>query len=620
MYIGVNFDSDQSHQYPQTQRSFSIISDHYEPSISRGWINKLPSYSLCHKKTQLLVLLVTPSYLKILGEGDRFIPDLLRQTYGGWAKGQTLDVLVAVVDRICSPANQITHADTVTIHRGEKVSYSGKGISALLVDSETAAPDLWSHLESGREGAISIRQQRSTLSFQFGPNKELVDETLTAKSFQSKTIRLPVANTVFHNGRESTIQAQRWIVGETILEPTLACVKRRWLHEQVLRIGFPYPQKPDHYPLHVTIPIVCLTHRQRVATSMGNIIRQLHSMEDASEAGHFVFQTEAEPASKQLENAVAEWITEPGNETKAVEVWALVRPPTVLQTFRLPFFSDLVKAGGHFHKVLSGGGGWGNKQGLLALDPEVDFDVTPEFSMAQTLGNGGPEPEGSNVSGQIVNPGDVVQFFAHKPIESSAKTFPTAAGSLTLSCPPCIVFGTTASTVDAMPEPSSTTPRAPSSSDCIFVHRHFGMLSEQGVSLTTVSIDGEVSRTKIDVPHAVLSCGIHSQFVHSSPTQYEPSAQSISSHNSQQSLKADLTYRRLRIDNPSAAVPDPKFEYLGGESPTPEPADQIGGLALAKAVAPARIRKVKTVARPKRRTTPRKNPAEDPASKKFGAN
>ncbi|KAL8918300.1 MAG: hypothetical protein Q9172_005482 [Xanthocarpia lactea] len=342
-------------------------------------------------------------------------------------------------------------------------------------------------------------------------------------------------------------------------------------------------------------------------------------MEDASEAGHFVFQTEAEPASKQLENAVAEWITEPGNETKAVEVWALVSPPTELQNFRLPFFSNLVKAGGHFHKVLSGGGGWGNKQGLLALDPEVDFDVTPEFSMAQNLGNEGPEPEGSNVSGQIVNPGDVVQFFARKPIESSAKTSPTAAGPLTFNCPFSIAFGTTASTVDAMPEPSSTTPRAPSPSDCIFVRRHFGMLSEQGVSLTNVSIDGEVSRTKIDVPHAVLSCGVHGEFVYSSPIQHEPSAQNISSQNSQQSMKPGLTYRRIRIDNPSVAVPDPKSEYLRGETPTPEPADQIGGLELAKAVAPARSRNAKSVARAKRRTTPRKNTAEDPALKRFGA-
>ena len=553
--------------------------------------------------------------MKIFGEGDRFIPDLLRQTYGGWAKGQILDVLVAVVDRISSPANQITHAHTVTIFRGEEISYSGKGISALLVNSETAAPDLWSHGESEREGARSIKGQRSSLSFQFGPNKEPVDNTSTAKSFQSKTIRLPVANTVFNNGRESTIQAQRWIVGETILEPTLACVKRRWLHEQVLRIGFPYPPEPDKYPLHVTIPIARLTHRQRVATSMGNIIRQLHSMQDASEVGHFIFQAEAEPASKQLENAVTGWITKPGIEMKTVEVWALVSPPTVLQNFRPPFFSNLVRAGGHFHKVLSGGGGWGNKQGLLALDPEVDFDVTPEFSMAQTLGNIGPEPEGSNVSGQIVNPGDVVQFFARKAIESSAKISPTTAGHLELKCPPCLVFGTTPSTVDAMPEPSSTTPRSPRPSDCIYVHRHFGMLSEQGVSLTTISIDGEVSRTKIDVPHAVLSCGIHSQFVHANPIQHAPSAPSRSSHNSQQSMKAGLKYRRIRIDNPSAAVPDPKSEYLGGETPTPEPADQIGGLALAKAVAPSRTKNAKTVARPKRRTTPKKNRMEDPASK-----
>ncbi|KAI4285485.1 MAG: hypothetical protein L6R38_000582 [Xanthoria sp. 2 TBL-2021] len=523
--------------------------------------------------------------MRILAEGDRFIPDLLRQTYQGWVKGQTLDVLVAVVDRISSPASKIKNAHTVALSTGE-VNYSGKGISALLTDSETAAPDLWSQHESRQGEATSTIRRRSTLSFQFGPNKESIspaEQSASPKSFQSKTIKLPVANTVFHNGRESTIQAQRWIVGETMLEPTLACIKRSWLHEQVLRIAFPFPPEPDKFPLQVVLPLSRISSRQRAAKSMGNVIRQLHSLEDTSDPRQPTFRSEAEPASKQLEHAVTQWIMKPGNETRAVEVWALVRPPTALQGFRHGIFSKVVKAGGHFHKVLSGGGGWGNRQGLLALDPEVDFDITPELTMAQDFDNGSPEV-GGNVSSQVVNPGDIVEFFARDPIELSSATPPTAR-SLIFRCPPCLVFGTTPSTVDAMPEPSGTAQRAPSSSDCIFVRRHFGMLSEQGVSLTTVSIDGELSRTKIDVPYTLLSCGTQGQPVQLSPLMIEP----------QHLQKPDLTYRWVSLDNPSADTPAPKSEYLDGET------DQAGDLTLEAAL--ARIRKAGLIARPKRRTT-----------------
>ncbi|KAI4258477.1 MAG: hypothetical protein L6R42_005079 [Xanthoria sp. 1 TBL-2021] len=535
--------------------------------------------------------------MRILAEGDRFIPDLLRQTYQGWVKGQTLDVLVAVVDRISSPASKVKNAHSVALSAGE-VNYSGKGISALLTDSETAAPDLWSQHGSRQGEATSTIRRRSTLSFQFGPNKESIapaEQNASPKSFQSKTIKLPVANTVFHNGRESTIQAQRWIVGETMLEPTLACIKRSWLHEQVLRIAFPFPPEPDKFPLQVVLPLSRISSRQRAAKSMGNVIRQLHSQEDTSDPRQPTFRSQAEPASKQLEHAVTQWITKPGNETRAVEVWALVRPPTALQSFRHGIFSKVVKAGGHFHKVLSGGGGWGNRQGLLALDPEVDFDVTPELTMAQDFDNGSPEA-GGNVSSQIVNPGDIVEFFARDPIESSSAK-PPRASSLIFRCPPCLVFGTTPSTVDAMPEPSGTAQRAPSSSECIFVLRHFGMLSEQGVSLTTVSIDGEFSRTKIDVPYTLLSCGTQGQPVHLSPLMIQP----------QHLQKPDFTDRRVINDDPSADTPTPKSEYLDGET------DQAGDLTLEAAL--ARIQKAGLIARPKRWTTLNNRAA----SKKSGA-
>ena len=502
------------------------------------------------------MLLVTPSYTSILAEGNRFIPDLIRQTYHGWSRGQLLDVLVAVVDRIAPPTSRIKNADTVPLASGE-VNYSGKGLSVLLTDSETATPGLWSENESRQGDATSTLRRRSTLSFQFGPNKESLhpaEANAVPKSFQSKTIKLPVANTVFHNGRESSIQAQRWIVGETMLEPTLACIKKSWIHERVLRIAYPYLPEPDKFPLQIMAPVKCIGPRQRVATSMGNIIRQVHSLVDLSGPAPHRFQSEAEPASKQLEDAINQCVTEAGNEMGAVEVWALVRPPTILQRHRQQFFTKIVKAGGHFHKVLSGGGGWGNRQGLLALDPEVDFDLTPELTMAQDF-NSVVSEEGT-ASSRIVNPGDFVEFFVCRPIKSSSSERPRVANSLFFKCPPCVVFGTTPSTVDAMPEPDGMTDPNGSSSDCIFIPCLFGMLSEQGVSLTTTSFDGEVTRTKIDIPHALVSCGTQGHPVKTSSLLKDQSTKPRESQDPQKLEKGGLIRRtdiyNSKVDNVAA--------------------------------------------------------------------
>ncbi|KAI4245639.1 MAG: hypothetical protein L6R40_002440 [Gallowayella cf. fulva] len=335
----------------------------------------------------------------LLAEGNRFIPDLIRQTYHGWAKGRILDVLVAVIDRISYPSSQIKKAG---LDPGQgRIGYSGKGISVMLTDSEVGAPDLWSQREQTDQKASSTAQRRSTLSFQFGANSEHVDrneKSTTPKLFLSRTVKLPVANTIFHNGRESTIQAQRWIVGETILEPALACIKRTWLKEQVLRMAFPFPDAPDKFPTQVFIPLSPITRPKRVATSMGNVIRQFYARNE-----------HLEPASKDLETAVAHWISQTGNERKAVEVWALISPPKGLRTFNNYNFSKVIRNGGHFHKVLSGGGGWGNRQGLLALDPEVDFDVTPKLRMTEDLESEFAEDR-SRASSQVVNPGDMVSL------------------------------------------------------------------------------------------------------------------------------------------------------------------------------------------------------------------
>ncbi|KAL8994834.1 MAG: hypothetical protein Q9169_005310 [Polycauliona sp. 2 TL-2023] len=370
---------------------------------------------------------------------------------------------------------------------------------------------------------------------------------------------------------------------------------------------------PDGLPIQLFAPLTCISGRQRVATSMGNVIRQLHSLDFASVRRPISFRSEAEPASKQLESGVDKWVTDPGNEMRAVEVWALVRPPTNLQRFRSTgMFSRIINAGGHFHKVLSGGGGWGNRQGLLALDPEADFDLAPELTMAQDFENGSPEVGEGNNSSQIVNPGDIVEFFVCKTFEPSSTRSRKATGSWTINCPPCVVFGTTPSTIDAMPGSSNTPQGARSSPDCLFIPRHFGMLSEQGVSLTTRTMDGRVRSTKIDVPHALFSSGLEQHQVHASPLLKVQSAEGKRSQEKEK-LPDHGVFRRYRFTNPDAVTnpPEPKSEYS-----TLGPAGQNEEMTLVAAL--ARIRKEGWIAVPESRTSLIKDHAENDASTNSG--
>lgn len=449
------------------------------------------------------MLLVTPSHAKLVEEGNRFVPNLLRQTHGDIERGHSIDVLIAIVDRIPEPADyKLTYAKKQGKHAGFKGGYTGNGISALLLDSENAAPDLWSDRPGSVEEVASTSQRQSKLSFHFHAIEErtdVVEGPHEERPHSSTSIKLPVANTLFYNGRESTIQAERWIAGETILESTLACIKRRPLKEQGLKLNAPPPGKGRFSPFRPIVPLSRITDAQTVAAAMGNIIRQFY-VHDSSE--------EVEPASKRLENAVAHLLSKQGIGKRTVDIWAQVVPDPG-QT-RLAYLDDRILTGSRLHKVLSGGGGWGNRQGLLALDPERDFDSTPELSPFEGLEGEDAETEKRRGLSEIVSPGYLVNFWVEssamlppekrftEPLDGSWEVFPNCTS---------FVFGTMPSTDDPTPTSDQTVTIESARQHCIYVPDHFGMLSEKGMSFGIASPDGQSTQTKIDVPHSEILCG-----------------------------------------------------------------------------------------------------------------
>lgn len=224
----------------------------------------------------------------------------------------------------------------------------------MFLDSD-AAPNLWSGRKIPSQRANQIVEPRATLSFSFAT-------TLEAKKLRgfgdplylSETIKLPVANTIFQNGRQSTIQAQRWRLSKATAEPPLACVRATWLHEQVLQLSkietiikqlstdTLRTEERLRQWFRLAIPLQPLTPPRVVSAAMGNVIRSLHAV---GSSGKSV------PASRELEAAINGWISENGTDTRLVDVWALVEPHSGHSRSNASEIEDAIKAGSRLHKL-----------------------------------------------------------------------------------------------------------------------------------------------------------------------------------------------------------------------------------------------------------------------------
>ncbi|KAL8718086.1 MAG: hypothetical protein Q9225_004742 [Loekoesia sp. 1 TL-2023] len=589
---------------PQT--CFSLISDFYQPLVSRPFAEKLPSRPIKPNKTPLVVLLLTPSHIKLLEEGNQFIPDLLRQTHENLQHGQAIDVLLAAVDKISYPGGQ-GRPDIEAERHKKAIGYTGNGISVLLLDSETAAPDLWSDRIVASKRKILPIPRRSTLVFQFDTGGVLLKGVAGAYVRDlsiSRTFKLPVANTIFHNGRVSTIQAQQWTVDKKESGWAFGCVKKMWLDEQLLKVPpnewFTERDSKDpsaralaksrdelkdlgqtsrfvaersHRLFRASVPLTPITEPRVVAASMGNVIRSLFANGSSGEVM---------PASKELEAAVDQWISEHETEARSLEVWALITSNnTHLHHWssKLDYFID---SGSHLHKVLSGGGGWGNRQGLLALDPELDLDVGIESSASDSPKNTDPEVERRRNLGQIVSHGDTVEFFARAPGISSFRkplTQNIRGNAYEFTNLSSVVFGTTPSTVDVMPAPTTAMVGESKFSPCIYAWGHFGMLSEQGMSLTTMTPTGQKIQTKIDVPHALVSLATSGRIPRTRRIHVE-----VDDDNTQSNIPFQTDNSNMDL---GSSAPPPTSEYLLTQAPSkPQHQDESRTLQETAAVIP----------------------------------
>lgn len=442
------------------------------------------------------MLLVTPAHIQLLDD-SAFVPSLLRLAVETTTPWQKFDLLAAVIDRIPQTRSiapygtRDSHATDAESSPPRKGLQDGsEGISVAVLDSGAATPDLWSSRSMPKERETMTIQQRCTISFAFPPNPGVrtpFSDHSVSQPLVKRVLQLPVANTLFQNGKTSTLFAQRWNLQSTkssTSEPV--CSNKTWLPQQIIHMGTVFANEGMRLQLDhlVQSHLVPITPARTITAAMGNIVRKI-SGESAS--------AEDAPASEELERAISSAIQRGQIPSQQAGVWALIRPQRYAALDRAAQSQGTVRdaieyavlSGGRLHKVLSGGGGWGEKHGLLSLDPDSDYShhhraFEPSFSDDEDA-----EAEKREALGEVAKPGDTITFFVYKS--------PSDAHPVRLHAPaflnrnrraaPTLTFGSLPSTMDAMPEVDTAKAKDSALSSLTVEENHFGMLSEQGMSL-----------------------------------------------------------------------------------------------------------------------------------------
>jgi hypothetical protein len=278
--------------------------------------------------------------------------------------------------------------------------------------------------------------------------------------------------------------------------------------------------------------------------SMGNILRQISDGTPANQS---------QPASQELESLVPQFHKSRGEPPQAIAVWALVIPQALQLSLKVKtkyflkklrgkensginkqssashdwealwealwrsnptMWTDLVtnaiKKGARLHRVLSGGGGWGKKAGLLSLDPVIT-SIESESSASQKFSDQLDGPgDLSSALHPVAHPGDAIQFFVSPPEpnrDAGKINLDTAKQneSESASSPWRWEVGTIPSTIDAL-QASSWQHNNADSEEVLVFRDCFGALAEGGMSfkrhlhIGSRDLVSVVGGTKIDVP------------------------------------------------------------------------------------------------------------------------
>ncbi|KAJ0423796.1 hypothetical protein BJY00DRAFT_44914 [Aspergillus carlsbadensis] len=443
-------------------------------------LSSCPNPSSSHTRDYARVLLVTPAFARWTEAKSPFLEQWMNKFNNcnmQSSVGEHVYAVIAVVDRLPG---------------GDKATAESEGLSMLFVrgDNIQGKPIASRQIRSAEREEPTIK-----FSFQEG----VASQEAICPHFHEVGLRL--ANTIFINGKENTLFGTRWAY-----DPSAG---KLGLKESVDLSLCSVTVNRRSFQKSLELPLYPVGERRKVITSMGNILRQIGKHADGE-------SDEPMPASSELEKELPRYIDEHNIADRRVSVWALIETSAESPYSKaMHSRSDLAKsiqAGAKLHRVMSGGGGWGKKQGLLSLDPEISFEKTgiegivalssvfsdnaqratheviPAFEQRMFM-------EDLSTLSQAAEPGDYVQFFASIEEDEPPKTQnthpPVSEGSISYN------FGVVS---DAETLPSQTEQQR----GLTVIPNHFGALSEKAITYLQPVDDVHKSRTKIDVPGSRL--------------------------------------------------------------------------------------------------------------------
>jgi hypothetical protein len=298
-------------------------------ALSHKWKasqGKLPEVG---HKSDAAVLLASKGLARWLDD-EAFVAALIDPLKGD--VGSNFHLLSACVDAI--PAS--------------KADPSREGIALVACSLSGALPDLW---DQGIRSAQTTDQPALILSMR---------PFASSESSGGVGVTVPLANTVFENGRSHTMTASRWERADGATPQRL--LERRELGRQDVLL----PQVQGSMSM-LDVPLVPVTEARKIVAGLGNILRQVE------------IDGKPVPASKELEAIIPKLLEARSLAQKdaaaasRIGVWALVLPgrrPDNTSSLE-PTFMDPLEAGAFG-------------------DVDAEWDMTAEVAepLTQSLGNG----------------------------------------------------------------------------------------------------------------------------------------------------------------------------------------------------------------------------------------
>ena len=494
-----------------------------------------------------LTFLITPEFMSWFDEGSDFTQRALGHLHSNWT---------AYVHQLKRPSETYQHIIQSRVAVVDRIPFphgTGSGCAGIAL-ALTRSNGIWStktdHVKSSSDGdgldevpLISV-----TLPFPVKPSNR-----------KRMRVLLRPANTLFQNGLQSTMFRESWVWKDEVLGEL--DFSRHSPREHLDRMTISHLPRDSS----LTVPLQRLTDPKEISMCMGNIISKLVGMGEA----------ESTSASLELEEKVSALMKSKEGTSGTLNVFALITPkigrgsnnkmvamvPSKMLGYReqaqtaddgatkeqesIDYLRIAISKGAHLHRVVSGGGGWGKKQGLLSLEPAVGFkseesDVNP-LQAAKRLDES-LETDGAIWDRQgleVASPGDMIEFYAtfwskeedevllgqesFKAAEKAPNMRPADGETWTKAAHSNITWG-------VIPPRDSNGPSiVPRFGDhLITLPNRFGMLSEGGMSLQKIGNDSKqqgvekpaaedvrvTDITRIDVPHTLLTYFVSNEANH----------------------------------------------------------------------------------------------------------